>query len=123
MNKEYKTLKKLYDNFGIVKTSEMTTIPINSICEILGIDFLTFEDIPFNAFHDGVHGSIMFDNGYGASVVRHSFSYGGKSGLYELAVLDKNGDLIYDTPITDDVIGYLTPEEVTEVLIKIQDLK
>jgi hypothetical protein len=65
----------------------------------------------------------MFENGYGASVVSHPMSYGGKMGLYELAVLDKNGELTYDTPITDDVIGYLTPEQVTEKLIEIQDLK
>jgi hypothetical protein len=40
-----------------------------------------------------------------------------------MAVLDKNGELTYTTPITDDVIGYLTPEQVTEKLIQIQDLK
>jgi hypothetical protein len=49
-------------------------------------------------------------------------SYGGKLGLYELAILDKGGDLTYDTPVTNDVIGYLTPEEVTNYLIKIQEL-
>lgn len=33
-------------------------------------------------------------------------SYGGDSGLLELAVL-RHGRLCYDTPITNDVIGYL----------------
>jgi hypothetical protein len=70
----------------------------------------------------GVVGKITFENGYGASVVCHTMSYGGKLGLYELAVLDKQGNLTYDTPITSDVIGYLTPKEVTNYLIKIQEL-
>jgi hypothetical protein len=71
---------------------------------------------------DGVSARMMFENGYGVSVVRHSFSYGGKSGLYELAVLDDKGDLTYDTPVTNDVIGYLTPEGVTETMALVQSL-
>jgi hypothetical protein len=65
----------------------------------------------------------MFENGYGASVIRNAHSYGGHIGLYELAVLDNYGKLTYDTPITDDVLGYIKPEEVTNYLIQIQDLK
>src|SRR5690554_2603794 len=38
--------------------------------------------------------------------------YGGEKGLYELTVLDDNGNLDYTTPITNDVIGWLTWEEV-----------
>ena len=63
-----------------------------------------------------------FDNGYGASVVKHDFSYGGKNGKYELAVLDKDGSLCYDTPITEDVIGYLTMGEVENLLADISYL-
>jgi len=40
---------------------------------------------------------------------------------YEVAVL-KDGDLCYDTPITDDVLGYLTPEEVSSVMGQVQNL-
>lgn len=40
---------------------------------------------------------------------------------YELAVL-KHGRLCYDTPITDDVIGYLTSNEVYELLDRIEQL-
>jgi len=85
----------------------------------------TFKDLKFkpHTLHtDGVVSRILFENGYGASVVRHEYSYGGKSGLYELAVLDSSGDLTYDTPITNDVLGYLSEQDVTEILIKIQQL-
>lgn len=85
----------------------------------------TFKDLEFKPHplhNEGVVSRIQFENGYGASVVKHSFSYGGDKGLYELAVLDSNSELTYDTPITNDVIGWLRPEDVTEVLIKIQQL-
>ena len=85
-----------------------------------------FKDLEFISLNDefmsGKKSRIQFDNGYGASVVSHNFSYGGKQGLYEIAILDNEGDICYDTPITNDVIGHLTEEDVTEVLIKIQSL-
>lgn len=71
---------------------------------------------------DGYQLVYKFDNGYGASVVKHNFSYGGKKGLYELAVLDKDGGLCYDTPITEDVIGHLTMGEVDKILVEISYL-
>ncbi len=71
---------------------------------------------------DGYQLVYKFDNGYGASVVKHNFSYGGKKGLYELAVLDKDGGLCYDTPITEDVIGHLTMGEVDKILVEISHL-
>jgi hypothetical protein len=85
----------------------------------------TFKDLEFkpHSLHtEGVVSRIHFDNGYGASVVKHDYSYGGKNGLYELAVLSSDGELTYDTPITNDVLGYLSKEDVTEILIKIQQL-
>lgn len=39
--------------------------------------------------------------------------------LYELGGVD---DLCYDTPLTDDVIGNLTNDEVLELLEKIKNL-
>lgn len=62
-----------------------------------------------------------FANGYGASVV--SDGYGSRQGLYELAVLDSDGRLTYDTPIADDVLGFLTEEDVEEILAKIEALR
>lgn len=62
-----------------------------------------------------------FKNGYGASVIRSRQSYGGPEGFYELAVL-KDGKINYKTPITNDVIGWLDPDEVEELLDKIKAL-
>ena len=65
---------------------------------------------------------VPFHNGYSASVVRHSFSYGGRDGLMEIAVLDADGELVYDTPVTDDVEGWLTDEMVLVLLEQIEAL-
>ena len=63
-----------------------------------------------------------FGNGYGASVVNHSISYTNGDDEWELAVL-KDTFLTYDTPITDDVIGYLKVDEVIILLDKIEKLE
>lgn len=83
-----------------------------------------FKDLEFNTSEHlgGVTCKVFFENGYGASVVRHKYSYGGSEGLYELAVLDKDGQITYDTSITDDTLGYLSENAVTEALIQIQKL-
>ena len=85
-----------------------------------------FEDLEFVGINDGfmvgVKSRMTFENGYGVSVVSHTYSYGGKDGLFEIAVLDKDGNLTYDTPVTNDVIGYLTEEDVTDILKQVQEL-
>jgi len=65
---------------------------------------------------------IMFDNGYGASVIRGEYTYGGDKGYWELAVTDANGSLTYATPITDDVIGWLSDDDVADTLDRIAAL-
>jgi hypothetical protein len=85
----------------------------------------TFNDIVFKTNPMGADFGIVsrteFDNGYEVSVVKSPYTYGGDRGLYELAVF-KDGEITYATPITDDVIGYLRPEDVTDVMTKIQQL-
>lgn len=82
-----------------------------------------FEDLVFEEDREmnGVRCRVSFGNGYGASIICHDFSYGGKNGKYELAVL-KDGEFCYDTPITNDVIGWLEPNEVTDLIQKIKAL-
>ena len=89
------------------------------------IKMKTFNDLEFKPHPNnmgGVQAYITFENGYGASVVCTPHTYGGDKGLYELAVFGKNGHITYDTPITNDVIGYLRPMDVTDVMEKIQQL-
>lgn len=52
------------------------------------------------------------------SVIRSSMTYGGSQGLFELAML-RNDKCVYDTCITDDVLGWLKVEDVLEVLEKV----
>ena len=86
----------------------------------------TFKDIVFkpNPMGDdfGIVSRTKFDNGYEVSVVKSPYTYGGDKGLYELAIF-KDDQICYDTPITDDVIGYLREQDVTEVMEKIQQLQ
>ena len=72
-----------------------------------------------------VHGTpaatVDFPNGYSASIVRHPYSYGGKEGKYELAVMIDNL-ITYDTPITNDVLGYLSEQDVLDTCELIGEL-
>lgn len=66
-----------------------------------------------NGLFGGYQTIYKFPNGYGASVIYHEGSYG-----LELAVLDPEGYLTYDTSITDDVVGYIENEEELNKLLK-----
>jgi hypothetical protein len=121
-----KTLDAIKSNIetdGLINTSEQFGLSVNKLIELCDLHYKTFEDIDFQPNWTGIIGKIMFKNGYGASIIRNEQSFGGHIGLYELIVLDNYGKLTYDTPITENVLGYLSPKEVTNYLIQIQDLK
>jgi len=69
----------------------------------------------------GVQHIYRFPNGYGASVIQGTYTYGGPDGLWEVAVL-KGESLCYDTPVTDDVLGYCDDEAVADLLVRIAAL-
>lgn len=89
-------------------------------------DILKFEDLKFqeHPLHNGsgIQAIVKFTNGHGASIVKAPSTYGSRDGLYELAVLDKDGHISYDTPITSDVLGYLSESDVSDVLLRISKL-
>ena len=79
------------------------------------------------AVNGGSQAIYRFANGRGASVVAHDFSYGGPH-LWELAVVRFHSEdpdefsLDYTTPVTDDVLGWLSDEDVAEHLATIAAL-
>ena len=86
----------------------------------------TFKDLEFKKLPDlsGIYCRIIFENGFGASIVKHKYSYGGKDGLYEIAVLDDiKGSPISYTSVTDDVLGYLSEDDVMFHLNEIKNLQ
>lgn len=76
-------------------------------------------------FHDNWYGgyayTITYPNGYAASIVKFYGSFGARNDLWEIAVM-KNGDLCYDTEITDDVLGNLDENDVIRVCEDIASL-
>ena len=83
-------------------------------------EFEAFSEEVYNGYHHVFH----FKNGFGASVIKHDFSYGNAADQFELAVLIRDDDgrwgITYDTPITGDVIGCLANDEVLELLAQIK---
>lgn len=89
-------------------------------------DLKKFQDLSFEFHSDmytyGKRARMFFPNGYGVSVISNNYSYGGREGLFEIGVLDTAGDLCYNTPVTDDVIGWLNEEDVSRVMKEVQEL-
>lgn len=96
-------------NFGQI----VLNIPEN----IMKFSDLNFQQHP--SFKTGVQALHFFPNGYGVSVVKNEQSYGGKEGLYEVAILkgdEKRWQICYETIFTDDVLGWQSTEDVTDIL-------
>ena len=79
------------------------------------------EDSYMNGMLNAKSAVLDFPNGYGVSVLFGSGFYSNGIDTYELAVL-KDGKLYYDTAITNDVMGWLSKDEVSEVMEKVQNL-
>lgn len=70
----------------------------------------------------GIRYRYRFPNGYGASVIKRPGSFGYIMDLWELGVTtwgEVYDHLTYTTPITDNVLGYLTGSMVCDILGKI----
>ena len=88
-------------------------------------DFLLFKDEELKGTE--YQGTIEFDNGFSLSIVRHESSYGGKQGLFEVQLYKGglDGSPYSLPPMTiegDTVQGFLTQEQVTEIIDLTKDL-
>lgn len=93
-----------------------------------GFDAYLIKRMELTDYRQGVKYRFRFPNRFGASVIKHKYSYGYDCDLWELAVLrygadEDDWDLCYFTDITDDIIGHLTDKEVRELLQRIKDLE
>ena len=76
-----------------------------------------------NAERPGAYQCVLdYGENYQLSVITGDGAYGGKSGLYEIAVF-KDGDFtrlpgIFKDDYDDDVIGYLTESDVNAIMFK-----
>lgn len=71
----------------------------------------------------GKHLRLFFANGWGVSVISHMYSYGGAEGLYEVAVTNGEGGIVYDNPVAPEgVRGYLTPQDVVDMVREVLEL-
>lgn len=92
------------------------------------LEYDDFKDYYIGTTKEGQQWLFRFENGYGASVIKNYGSYGFEDDLFELAVIYFTGDdnnnfiLSYNTSITDDVIGFLSNDNVLEYLEKIKGL-
>lgn len=63
----------------------------------------------------------QFPNGYGVSVIDGDYAFCDK-GTYEVAIM-KEGEVCFDTPLTNDVLRYQTPEDIDEILKQVESYK
>ena len=73
---------------------------MNQLARTIDVGLIPGATVVRNDVLDGVQFVVTFPNGFGASVVNHRSSYG-----VEMAVLDREGAITYDTPITGDVLA------------------
>lgn len=82
---------------------------------------MKFKEIKFNKtdIPNGIQAMIDFGD-YNLSIVKSDFSYGGKSGLYEIAVFEENEqkELPGITEAGDTVKGFLDEGEVEGIIKK-----
>lgn len=80
---------------------------------------LRFIKHPVNGF-DNI-AQCEFPNGYGLSVVNGEYACC-KKDTYEVGILH-NGELTYNTPLTDDVLPDVSPERIDELIATVKSWK
>jgi len=92
----------------------------------------TFKDLKFKPHHiaksgidqykDAKQAKLSFRNKYGVSVIFGSCFYSNGIDTYEVAIT-YDGEITYSSGITNDVVGYITSDKVTEIMKQVQSLR
>lgn len=84
---------------------------------------MQFADIKFEPLYDGVQAVIPIGP-YELSIVQHNMSYGGKMGLYEIAVMKDNEqvELRGVTEPNDTIKGFLKEDDVMDIIEKMEGI-
>ena len=97
--------------------------------------YKTFKDLQFKSwselrgiiapepeFIDAEQAVLIFDNGYGVSVL-HGGPFYSDENTFELAII-KDNEIVYPKSICryKNVFGWQTKEQITELMKKVQDL-
>lgn len=83
----------------------------------------TFKDLVFNHIPNlpnHIQAVMYFNNGYGISCINYKGAYCDEK-TYEVGIMYE-GELTYNTHISDDVLGYQTPKDISIIMKQIQKL-
>ena len=118
------TIKAFVPGFGTISWAEQMSAKIEKVEDCfkshpLFKDFFVREAGVFAPETECWRFAVPNHDDMEVSVIRSSMTYGGSEGLFELAML-RNDRCVYDTPITDDVRGWLEVEDVLDILEDVQ---
>ena len=131
MEKHHKTLDvafkyhhKYGEGDGLKIDFEMITL------SKMTANFFKFDDLQWTlVYSDKKNGigldrfaraTVNFTNGYYISIINGMYSQGDVD-EYELAILNRDG-ICYDTPLADDVVGFLTKEGIEQLVRDVSEL-
>ena len=109
MEKQYKTFDDLVFEGWLERRADTFSVR----------EMLAYADL----YSDAKQAVMAFENGYQISVLCGEMFYSNGKDTYEVATF-KGDKLVYPANIfpDDDVLGYLTKDEVTAVMREVQDL-
>lgn len=103
-----------HPNRDIDASSKLAEHAMSSSCEFL-------YKMVTDHYSDAAQSRLMFNNGYGVSVITGKIFYTDDAHPYELAVLNSKG-IDYDHPESHgDVRGHLTADDVIEIMRIVQE--
>jgi hypothetical protein len=117
-------ISSLLDAIGAMSPRAVNDIDPQSMIADMNNPPESFKEIKavmWEHHNGGQRAWLMFQNGYGASIIKTSFSYGSSAGLWELAVMKRDG-ITYETPITNGVIGSCDESEILSLCKRIHAL-